>query len=75
MMTRRPDPNREARSLQSFCNAIRKARLEMEEVADRVETRTVNGIPGAQTFVEDAAKHLNDGASQPRAARGSNRDS
>lgn len=46
----------------------------MEEHADRVETRTVHGIAGAQSFVEDAAENLNDGTSQSRTARGSNRD-
>ena len=73
MVRRRPHSNREARSLESFWNAVAKARLEMEEVTDGVETRTIHGIAGAQTFVEDAAQNLNNGTPQPRAARRPNR--
>jgi hypothetical protein len=74
MVRRRPDPNREAHSLQSLWEAIRKARLEMEEAGDGVETRTIHGIAGAQTFVEDAAQNLNNGTPQPRTSRGANRN-
>src|SRR5215216_2202276 len=70
VMTRGPDPHGEARSLQSVLNSIRKARLEVDEVADRMEARAVNRLAGAQALVEDAGEHLNESAPEPRPAGG-----
>jgi hypothetical protein len=67
-MSRRPDTHGEARSLQSLWDAIRKTRLEVDELVDGMETRAVHGIAGAQALVEDSAEHLDESAPETRAA-------
>jgi hypothetical protein len=73
VMAGRPNPNREACSLQSLLNGIREARLEVDEVADGVEAWAVDGIVGAQAFVEEAGNDLDEGAPKPRPAGGADR--
>jgi hypothetical protein len=74
VVKRRPDPNREARSLHGLWDAIWKARLEMDEVADGMEARTVHGIAGAQALVEESGEHLDERAAEPRPAGGPDSD-
>jgi hypothetical protein len=74
MVTPRPDPNSEAGSLHGIWQAIRKARLEVDEATDGVETGAVYGIAGAHAVVQDADEHLDEGAPEPGAAGRADRD-
>ena len=69
VVARRPHPSGEARRLQLVWEVIGKARLKVDEVANRVETRAVHGIAGALALVEHAGEHLYERATQPRSAR------
>lgn len=73
-MSRRPDPHSEAHSLQSIWDAIRKTRLEVDELADGMKTRAVHGIAGAQALVEESAEHLDESTAESRSAGGADRD-
>jgi hypothetical protein len=74
MMTGRPDPNSEPRSLHGLWHAIREARLEVDEAADRVEARTVHGIASANAVVQDADENLDERAPEPGSAGRADRD-
>src|SRR5215216_883351 len=74
VVRRRPDANRETRSFQRLWDAVRKTRLEVDELANRVQARPIHGIPGAQAFVEDAGEDLDDRAAEPGAAGGADSD-
>jgi hypothetical protein len=69
-MTPRPLAHREICIGEGFLHFLREAGLEVDEVPDGMESRTINGIPGAQVIVEDAAEHLDDGAAEPGPAGG-----
>lgn len=74
MVARRPHANGETSSLQLVWHLIGKARLEVDEVPDRVQTRVIHGICGALAFVKNADKHLDEGASQTRSTRRADRN-
>ena len=69
MVARRPPANGETGSLELVWHLIGKARLEMDEVPGRVQTRVIHGIAGALAVVKYADKHLNEGATQTRPTR------
>lgn len=69
-MARRPLPDREAVLLEELWDVLREARLEMDELADRVESWPINGISWAKAFVEDSGEDLHESASEPSPARG-----
>jgi hypothetical protein len=74
MMTGRPHPNSETRSLHGLWHAIREARLQVDEAANRVEARTVHGIASANAVVEDANEDLDERAPEPGSAGSADRD-
>jgi len=74
VMTPRPDPHREPRTLKELWDELRKARLEVDKASDGVEARPVHGISGAQAFVENAGDDLDEGASEPGSTGGTDRE-
>lgn len=74
VVPRRPHAKAKARALELGSNGHRKARLELEEIADWVEARAVNGFAGAQAVVQEAGEHLDERAPKPRPTGGSDRN-
>ena len=69
-----PLADREAILDEDLWDVIRKARLEMHELADRVESWPINGISWAKAFVENAGEDLDEGAAEPRPPGGTDRE-